>query len=63
MKLSETDYKLLKQLCDDNNVSCDKVIKLLDIVYQNEFKNRRFGVQEELKNILRAEEREASIAN
>ncbi len=52
MKLSEEDWQLLDELCRQNGVSRTKVRKLLDAVYQYEFKERRTGVYDALKEIL-----------
>ena len=41
MKLTEEDGQLLDELCRQNGVSRTKVCKLLDTVYQYEFKERR----------------------
>ena len=53
MKLSEEDQKLLDELCRQNNVSRFKVRKLLDTVYDYEFKERRTGVYDALRKILK----------
>lgn len=54
MKLSEEDRQLLDELCRQSNVSLDKVRKLLDTVYDFEFKERRTGVYDALREILRS---------
>ncbi|MCK4728476.1 MAG: hypothetical protein KAT27_06110 [Desulfobacterales bacterium] len=37
------DKRLLAELCGQNGVSKDKVLKLLETVYEYEFKDRRIG--------------------
>ena len=54
MKLSEDDQQLLGELCRQNNVSLAKVRKLLETVYDYEFKERRTGVYDALREILKS---------
>lgn len=54
MKLSEEDLQLLGELCSQNNVNLAKVRKLLETVYDYEFKERRTGVYDALRNILKS---------
>jgi hypothetical protein len=54
MNLSGEDKQLLDELCRQNSVSRDKVLKLLQTVYEYEFKDRRTGVYNELKEILKS---------
>jgi hypothetical protein len=54
MNLSEEDQKLLGELCHQNNVNLAKVLKLLQTVYDYEFKERRTGVYDALREILRS---------
>jgi len=54
MKLSEEDQQLLGELCRQNNVSLAKVRKLLETVYDYEFKERRTGVYDALREILKS---------
>lgn len=54
MNLSEEDKKLLAELCGQNSVSHDKVLKLLETVYEYEFKDRRTGVYDALREILKS---------
>ena len=44
MKLSQEDQRLLDELCRQKRVDLDKVRKLLETVYDYEFKERRTGV-------------------
>lgn len=54
MKLSQDDQQLLEELCRQNNVSQFKVRKLLETVYDYEFKDRRTGVYDALREILKS---------
>ena len=54
MNLSEEDKRLLEELCGHQNVSTDKVLKLLETVYEFEFKDRRNGVYDALREILKS---------
>jgi len=54
MNLSGEDKQLLDELCRQNGVSRDKVLKLLQTVYEYEFKDRRTGVYEALREILKS---------
>ena len=52
MNLSTEDQDLLRELCLEHNVSFDKVLKLLNTVREYEFKERRTGVYDALREIL-----------
>jgi len=54
MRLSEEDLQLLDELCRQNQVNFDKVHKLLETVYDYEFKERRTGVYDALREILKS---------
>lgn len=54
MKLSVEDRQLLDELCRQNNVNLAKVRKLLETVYDYEFKERRTGVYDALREILKS---------
>jgi hypothetical protein len=54
MKLSIEDQQLLDELCVQNGVSRVKVLKLLETVYDYEFKERRTGVYDALREILKS---------
>lgn len=54
MKLSQEDQELLDELCRQNSVSRTKVRKLLETVYDYEFKERRTGVYDALREILKS---------
>ena len=53
MNLSGEDKQLLDELCSQNGVNRDKVLKLLETVYEYEFKDRRTGVYDALREILK----------
>lgn len=52
MNLTTEDQRLLEELCQEHQVSLDKVVKLLDTVREYEFKERRTGVYDALREIL-----------
>ena len=54
MNLSLEDKRLLEELCEQNEVSFDKVTKLLDTVREYEFKERRSGIYDALREILKS---------
>lgn len=54
MNLSLEDSRLLEELCDQHGVSQEKVLKLLDAVREYEFKDRRTGVYDALREILKS---------
>ena len=53
MNLSREDKQLLDELCEQNGVGRDKVLKLLQTVFEYEFKDRRTGVYDALREILK----------
>ncbi|MCB1189285.1 MAG: hypothetical protein H7A23_03575 [Leptospiraceae bacterium] len=55
MKLTESDQKLLKELCSEYNINYFKVITLLNKVKEYELKDRRSGIYEALKNIIKSD--------
>ncbi len=64
MKMTLEDSRLLDELCEQHGVSADKVLKLLDAVREYEFKDRRTGVYDALREILKsvpARDRERQI--
>lgn len=52
MNLSTEDKRLLDELCQQHGVSADKVLKLLDTAHDYEFKERRHGIYDALREIL-----------
>jgi len=55
MNLSVEDKRLLEELCEQHGVSQNKVLKLLETIREYEFKDRRTGVYDALRDILRNE--------
>ncbi len=60
MNLSVEDKRLLEELCEQHGVSKDKVLKLLETIREYEFKDRRTGVYDALREILRGEHSSSS---
>lgn len=54
MNLSPGDSRLLTDLCEQHGVSPGKVLKLLETVREYEFKERRTGVYDALREILKS---------
>ncbi|MHB8252170.1 MAG: DNA modification system-associated small protein [Acidiferrobacter sp.] len=54
MNLSTEDSRLLEELCEQHGVTQEKVLKLLDTVREYEFKDRRTGVYDALREILKS---------
>ncbi|HAU1193387.1 TPA: DNA modification system-associated small protein [Legionella pneumophila] len=54
MKMSEDDKKLLGELCTQHQVNFEKVLKLLDKEREFEFKDRRTGIFEALREIIKS---------
>ncbi|MBF0595630.1 MAG: hypothetical protein HQL22_11800 [Candidatus Omnitrophica bacterium] len=54
MNLSADDKKLLDELCVESDVSSSKVLRLLETVQNYEFKERRSGIYEELREVVKA---------
>lgn len=52
MKLSAEDKKTLQELCLQHQVSYEKVLKLLDTIQEYEFKERRTGIYDALRDII-----------
>ena len=52
MNLSEEDKRLLEELCLQHDVRIEKVLKLLTTVREYEFKDRRTGRYNDLRNIV-----------
>ena len=55
MNMTPEDGRLLEELCEQHGVSAGKVLKLLDTVRDYEFKDRRTGVYDALREILKCE--------
>ncbi len=54
MKLPDEDRALLEELCQQHKVSLQKVLRLLETVREYEFKDRRTGVYDALRDILKS---------
>lgn len=54
MKLTDEDKQLLEELCQQHGVSAKKVVKLLDTVQNFEFMERRAGIYDALRDILKS---------
>jgi hypothetical protein len=61
MKLKDEDKQLLKELCNQYNVSYDKMIKLLDTTKEFEFKERRSGIYDALSEIIKSDLKSDSV--
>jgi hypothetical protein len=55
MKLKEEDKELLKELCNQYNVSYEKVVKLLETTKEFELKEKRTGIYEALGEIIKSD--------
>lgn len=56
MNLSIEDKQLLQELCAQHEVNMEKVLKLLDTVREYEFKDRRSGIYDALRELLKSRE-------
>ena len=56
MNLSIEDKQLLQDLCAQHEVNMEKVLKLLDTVREYECKDRRSGIYDALRVILKSRE-------
>lgn len=54
MDLNIEDKRLLEELCQQHDVSFEKVTKLLDTVLDYEYKDRRTGIYDALREILKS---------
>jgi len=55
MNLSIEDKKLLEELCHQHDICYNKVMKLLETVHEYEFKERRTGIYDALREILKSD--------
>jgi hypothetical protein len=58
--MKQEDNELLKTMCDQYNLSFEKVEKLLATVKEYQFKDRRTGVYDALKEIIKTDLKKAS---
>ncbi len=54
MKLSLEDQRLLEELCQQQGICNEKVLRLLAIEQENEFRERRVGIYDALREVLRS---------
>ena len=54
MNLTTEDSQLLEELCREHGVSAAKVVQLLEIVSKHQFKERRTGIYDDLREILQS---------
>ena len=55
MKLNKEDKELLEELCNQYQISSEKMVKLLETVKEYEFKDRRTGIYDSLKEIIQSD--------
>ncbi len=55
MNLSIEDKRMLEELCQQHGVNQEKVLRLLETIRDYEFKDRRTGVYDALRDILRGQ--------
>jgi len=55
MKLNKEDKELLEELCSQYQISSEKMVKLLETVKEYEFKDRRTGIYDSLKEIIQSD--------
>jgi len=55
MNLTKEDKRLLEELCDQHAVGFEKVLKLLEIVHEYELKDRRTGIYDALREIIKSD--------
>jgi hypothetical protein len=53
--MAQSEIELLKELCAQYNVGFDKVEKLLATIKEYQFKDRRTGVYDALKEIIKSD--------
>jgi hypothetical protein len=53
--MKQEDNDLLKSMCSQYNISFEKVEKLLATVKEYQFKDRRTGVYDALKEIIKSD--------
>ena len=55
MNLTLEDERLLEEMCEQHDVSFEKVVKLLKTVREHEFKERRTGIYDALREIIKTD--------
>ncbi len=61
--MKKEDNELLKEMCTQYNISFEKVEKLLATVKEYQFKDRRTGVYDALKEIIKSDLKKVSNEN
>lgn len=59
-QMKQEDNELLKTMCTQYNISFEKVEKLLATVKEYQFKDRRTGVYDALKEIIKTDLKKAN---
>ena len=60
MNLTTEDKALLEELCCKHEVSFEKILKLLKTVREYEFKDRRTGIYDALREIMKSDQTQKS---
>jgi len=55
MILNDDDKKILEKLCQESQIGFENVIKLIDTIKEYEFKERRQGIYDELREIIKSD--------
>jgi len=55
MTLTEEDKKLLTELCEQHDITLEKMLQLLNTVREYEFKDRRTGIYDALRDIIKSD--------
>lgn len=53
MKLSEQDKQLLKELCEQNKVNYEKILKMIEIEKDYLQRGNRVGIYDALKEVIK----------
>lgn len=53
--MNNTDKELLEELCKQYQVSFDKICKLLDTIKEYQFRDRRSGIYDALRGIIKSD--------
>ena len=59
--MAQTDKELLEELCSQYDVKYEKVEKLLETIKEYQFKDRRTGVYDALKEIIKLDLKEENL--
>lgn len=61
MKFKEEDIQLLRELCNQYNVSFEKMLNLLDTTKEFEFRERRAGIYDKLSEIIKSDHKASGV--